>query len=163
MIMQTSTPVRFNVQDLVKAFVRPSAYDALNCTFSPQQWEILGSYLQPFALANGQVLIEQGSNDRTLYLVESGVLSVHVEDDQGQMKLAIVNAGSVVGEGAFFSRLPRSASVVGTGPCKLWGLTPLRFSEMGNRQPAVALELAMGLGAVIAKRLSNKPKQIAVT
>jgi CRP/FNR family cyclic AMP-dependent transcriptional regulator len=34
---------------------------------------------------------------------------------------------------------------------------------MSNRQPALALELTMALGAVIAKRMVNKPKRVAVT
>ena len=40
---------------------------------------------------------------------------MHLIGDSGQMQLAILNPGSVVGEGAFFSRLPRSANVVATG------------------------------------------------
>lgn len=163
MSIPSSTNARFSVQELAQVFAHGNSYDSLNLTLNATQWEVLGSYLQPFALSPSQVLIDQGGTDRTVYLVESGALSVHVEDDEGHMTLAMVNAGSVVGEGAFFSRLPRNASVVATGPCKLWGLTPIRFTEMGNRQPVVALDLAMALGAVVAKRLANKPKRAAVT
>lgn len=155
--------IKFNVQDLIRAIGSGSAYDALNLTLTTAQWDVLGSYLQPFALAQGQVLVEQGALDRTLYLIESGTLSVHFEDEEGRMSLALVGAGSVVGEGAFFSRLPRNASVVGSSPCKLWCLTPIRFAELANRQPGLALEIALALGAVIAKRMSNKPRRVAVT
>lgn len=154
---------KFNIQDLVQVIARNNGYDTINVNLSPAQWELAATYMQPFTLAAGQVLIDQGSPDRTLYFVESGSLSVHVEDEDGNMKLALINPGSVVGEGAFFSRLPRTASVVATGPSKLWSLTPIRFTELANRQPAVALEFALGLGAVIAKRLANKPKRVAVT
>ncbi|WHZ09941.1 MAG: cyclic nucleotide-binding protein [Burkholderiaceae bacterium] len=163
--MNQSAPasVKFNVQDLVRAVGMDSAYDTLNLTLTTAQWEILGSYLQPFALAQGQMLIEQGALDRTLYFIESGTLSVHYEDEDGRMSLALVGAGSVVGEGAFFSRLPRNASAVGAGPCKLWCLTPVRFAELANRQPNIALSVVMALGEVIGKRMSNKPRRIAVT
>ena len=154
---------KFNIQDLVQVFARNNVYDSFSVNLSPSQWDIVAAYMQPFTLAAGQVLIDQGSSDRTLYFIESGSLSVHVEDEDGNMKLALINPGSVVGEGAFFSRLPRSASVIATGPCKLWSLTPIRFTELANRQPAVALEIVSGLGAVIAKRLANKPKRVAVT
>jgi CRP-like cAMP-binding protein len=160
--MATSSS-KFNIQDLVQAVTRNNVYDSFSVSLQSAQWELLAQYMQPFTLAAGQVLIDQGSADRTLYFVETGSLSVHVEDDDGNMKLALINPGSVVGEGAFFSRLPRTASVIATGPCKLWSLTPIRFTELANRQPVVALEVVMGLGAVIAKRLANKPKRVAVT
>jgi hypothetical protein len=46
---------------------------------------------------------------------------------------------------------------------KIWCLTPIRFTELTNRQPAVALEIAMGLGSLVSRRLMNKPRRIAVT
>jgi CRP/FNR family cyclic AMP-dependent transcriptional regulator len=74
-----------------------------------------------------------------------------------------VEAGSAVGEGAFFSRNPRSATVQAASVCKIWSLTPIRFTELTNRQPAVAVEIAMALGALVSRRLTNKPKRVAVT
>ena len=152
-----------SIQELCRAVAQNTSYDAFVPAFNAQQWETFGSYLQPFDLAAGQVLIDQGAHDRTLFFIERGALSVHMLGSQGQMRLAILNPGSVVGEGAFFSRLPRSANVVATLAARVWRLTAIRFAEMSNRQPALALELAMALGAVIAKRMVNKPKRVAVT
>lgn len=151
------------IQNLCRAIAQNTSYDAFAPALNPQQWETLASYLQPFDLAAGQVLIDQGATDRTLFFIESGALSVHLIGDKGQMKLAILNPGSVVGEGAFFSRAPRSANVVATGSARVWRLTAIRFGEMSNRQPNLALELVLGLGAVIAKRMVNRPKRVAVT
>jgi len=151
------------IQDLCRAISQNTSYDAFAPSLSAQQWEMLGTYLQPLPLAAGHILIDQGAQDRTVYFIESGTLSVHVMRSSGQMQLAILNAGSVVGEGAFFSRLPRSANVIATGPTQLWRMTSIRFAEMANRQPALALEVTLALGAVIAKRMVNKPKRVAVT
>lgn len=152
-----------SIQDLCRAIAQNTSYDAFAPAFTAQQWETVGSYLQPHDLPAGQVLIDQGAIDRTLFFIERGALSVHLIGEKGQMQLAILNPGSVVGEGAFFSRLPRSANVVATGAARVWRLTALRFAEMSNRQPNLALELTLGLGAVIAKRMVNKPKRVAVT
>jgi CRP/FNR family transcriptional regulator, cyclic AMP receptor protein len=152
-----------NIQDLCRAIAQNTSYDAFAPALTPPQWETVASYLQPFDLAAGQVLIDQGANDRTLFFIEKGALSVHLIGDKGQMQLAILNPGSVVGEGAFFSRMPRSANVVSTGSARVWRLTAIRFAEMANRQPNLALEMVLGLGAVIAKRMVNRPKRIAVT
>jgi CRP/FNR family cyclic AMP-dependent transcriptional regulator len=151
------------IQDLCRSMAQNTSYDAFVPALNPQQWELVGSYMQCFDLTAGQSLIDQGAQDRTLFFIESGALSVHLMASNGQLQLAILNPGSVVGEGSFFSRLPRSANVVATGGCRLWRLTAIRFAEMANRQPALALELTLALGAVIARRMVNKPKRVAVT
>lgn len=127
------------------------------------QWEVLAPYLLPVTMAAGQVLFTQGSSDRTLFLVESGSLSVHYQDEKERLRLAIVGPGSVVGEGAFFSHRPRSATVQASAPAKLWSLPALRFTELANRQPAIALGLVMAAGAVLAKRLGNRRRRVAAT
>lgn len=157
------TPVRFDVQGLVKAIAQNDSNDSFRPQLSATQWELLGSYMQPFALMNGQVLIEQNAADRTVYVVESGTLTVHYEDAKGRLRLAVVGPGSAVGEGAFFTRMPRNATVTAGSPCKIWSLTPIRFTELTNRQPQLAVEVAMSLGSLVSRRLSNRPKRVAVT
>jgi CRP/FNR family cyclic AMP-dependent transcriptional regulator len=152
-----------NIQDLCRAIAQNTSYDAFTPALNPQQWETVASYLQPFDIAVGQVLIDQGATDRTVFFIESGALSVHLIGDKGQMQLAILNPGSVVGEGAFFSRAPRSANVVATGAGRVWRMTAIRFAEMSNRQPNLALELVLAFGSVIARRMVNKLKRVAVT
>lgn len=153
---------RFDIRDLV-AVAQGDPLDAFRPALDAGQWQLLGSYLQPLAIHPGQVLIQQGASDRTVYLVEAGVLMVHYEDEAKKIRLAKVEAGSAVGEGAFFSRQPRAATVQAAAACKLWALTPLRFGELSNRQPNVALEVAMALGALVSRRLANRQKRIAVT
>jgi len=156
-------PVKFDVQGLVRAVAANDSGDVFAPALTPAQWEVLGSYLQPFPVSAGQVLIEQNASDRTLYIVESGNLTVHYEDSKGRLRLAVINPGSAVGEGAFFSRQPRSATVQASAASKIWSLTPLRFSELSKRQPEVALEIVMALGALVSRRLANKPRRVAVT
>jgi len=47
--------------------------------------------------------------------------------------------------------------------CKLWSLSPIRFTELTNRQPQLAVEIALALGSLVSRRLSNRPKRVAVT
>lgn len=157
------TPIKFDIHGLVQAIAHNHSSDNFAPALTPVQWDVLASYLQPFSLMQGQVLIEQNAVDRTLYLIESGSLTVHYEDDKGRVRLALVGPGSAVGEGAFFTRQPRNATVQAAGPCKIWSLTPIRFTELTNRQPGVALEIAMALGSLVSRRLINKPKRVAVT
>ncbi len=157
------TPVRFDILDLAQAMKHSSALDAVPLNLQDAQWRSVADYLQPVSLQQGQVLIEQGVKDRTVYFVESGSLTVHYEDDKDRIRIAMVGAGSLLGEGAFFSHLPRSATVNAGSACRLWCLTPLRFRELSTRFPELALELTVAMSAVLARRMYNKPKRVAVT
>jgi len=157
------TPVRFDILDLAQAMKHSNALDAVPLNLQDAQWRNVADYLQPVSLQQGQVLIEQGVKDRTVYFVESGSLTVHYEDDKDRIRIAMVGAGSLLGEGAFFSHLPRSATVNAGSACRLWCLTPLRFRELSTRFPELALELTVAMSAVLARRMYNKPKRVAVT
>jgi len=163
--MNVSSPLasKVDLQGLIDAIAQASADDSMTNPLSAAQWEVLSSYLLPVVMPAGQVLFTQGSTDRTLFLVESGSLSVHYQDEKERLRLAIVGPGSVVGEGAFFSHRARSATVQASAPSKLWSLPALRFTELTNRQPAIALGLAMAAGAVLAKRLGNRRRRVAAT
>ncbi|BEP64291.1 hypothetical protein GmRootV213_48450 [Variovorax sp. V213] len=152
-----------SIQNLSRAIADNNSNDAFALMLNVQQWETLAGYLQPIVTGVGDVLIEQGTHDRSVYFLESGAISVHRVSSKEQMKLAVLMPGSVVGEGSFFSREPHSANVVVTGAGRVWRLTAVRFLEMSNRQPNLALEIAMGLGAVIAKRMAHRSKRVAVT
>ena len=152
-----------DITTLMQAVASNPTDPTLSHLLTPAHWAVLAGYMQLSLLAPGQILISQGAEDRTLYFVESGMLTVHFEDDSGKIRLAAVGAGSVVGEGGFFSYMARSATVQAGSACKLWALTPMRFSELSNRQPTIALALAMALGAIMAKRVVSNRKWIAVT
>ena len=159
----TAPSSKVDLSGLIQAITHATADDSMNNVLTAEQWDWLSAYLLPISIPSGQVLFAKGTNDRTLYLVESGSLSVHFEDEKQRLRLAIVGPGSMVGEGAFFSHQPRSATVQAGAPSKLWSLPALRFTELCNRQPAVALHLAMAAGAVLAKRLGNRRRRIAAT
>lgn len=158
-----SSSNRPTIKTLVEAVMHNTAEDSLGKNLTPIHWEALEPSLQSFMLAPSQILIAQGATDRTLYFLESGSLSVHFEDATGKVHLAIVQAGSIVGEGAFFSQMPRSATVQAVGECRLWTMTYIRFVELSHKQPKVALALAMALGAIIAKRMVHRRKRVSVT
>ena len=163
--MNVPMPVasKVDLKGLIDAIAQTTAEDSMTNPLTAAQWEVLSSYLLPVVLPAGQVLFSQGATDRTLYLVESGSLSVHYQDEKERLRLAVVGPGSVVGEGAFFSHRPRSATVQTSAPSKLWALHALRFTELANRQPAVALALTMAVGSVLAKRLGNRKRRVAAT
>jgi CRP/FNR family transcriptional regulator, cyclic AMP receptor protein len=163
-IVPTNAPgMPQTVVGLLHALQHADSPDALKITLGVAQWQTLAGYLQTFTMEEGQVLIEQDSRDTTVYIVEAGSLNVFHRDAARQAHIAIIGPGSCIGEGAFFSRLPRNATVQAAGRCKLWSITPMRFTELSNRHSAVALALVMAFGSVVARRLASQPKRGAVT
>lgn len=161
--MNAPQPASFDFHALVDATARNDTGDVFRPALGAAQWDIFATYLQPLSARPGQVLIQQSAADRTVYLLQDGMLTVHFEDATGKIRLAKVEAGSAVGEGAFFSRQPRNATVQAATACRLWSLTPMRFAELSNRQPGIALEVVMALGALVSRRLANRPRRVAVT
>ena len=151
----------FQLQDLKAAIRTAPEIDSLPNHLTDEQWGILGAFLQPRAVPAGEALFTRGDADRHLYLIESGTLSVHLMGADGKPCFALIGAGTVVGEGAFFVPRPRSATAQTTTVCRLWALAPTRFAELGHRQPAVALALTLGVAAVQAKRLLDVRRWVA--
>jgi CRP/FNR family cyclic AMP-dependent transcriptional regulator len=152
-----------SIQNLSRVIAENTSSDAFALTFTVQQWETLAGYLQPIDTSVGDVLIEQGTHDRSVFFIESGAISVHRVSSKEQMKLAVLTPGSVVGEGSFFSRLPHSANVVVTGAGRVWRLTAIRLRKCRTASPTWRWKIAMALGAVIAKRMAHRSKRVAVT
>lgn len=163
MNLSIASVVPSEVRGLVQAIAQNGTSDGLNLSLAPTQWNALASYMQQFSATPGQTIVEPGDLERNIYLVEAGSLSVHAEDSKGRIRLAMVSAGSVVGECGFFSMLARTATVQAAGPTTLWCLTPTRFAELSNRQPAIALQVSMALASVLAKRLRNRSRRVAAT
>ncbi len=104
----------------------------------------------------------QGDHDGRLYFVEAGDLKVDMKTPAGLVHLAILGPGSVVGEGGFFTLQARNASVSVFNDCAVWTLTPAAYQSLLQHHPAVAAALAMALGAVLATRMLDISKRIAV-
>ncbi len=138
-----------NVQQLAAAIGALEAKDALPCKLSAEEWKTLAPYLSVRFLRAGEPLMREGDSDRELFILADGELEVRA---QGHV-LATIQPGSVVGEGAFFSGQPRSATVVPSRAGVAWGLHWDRFNALANKQPRLAVDLIKGLAAVLAIRM----------
>lgn len=155
--------VNDSVVRLASSIQSSQQFDAIRLTLKLSDWVILAEHLQAFTVEQGQEVIRQGATEVTVYIVESGTLGVYREEANGKSEVATVGAGSIVGEGAFFARVPRNASVQAMSKCVLWGLSPMRYAELAHKHPSIALSFVMALGSVVTRRMSNAPKRAAVT
>ena len=89
-----------------------------------------------------------------MYLLEQGSLQIFVTGGPpGSNRIAILRAGSVVGEPGLFGDSPRMANVEAMTPCVIYALRCPRLEELAQRLPALALELLRTAGGVMAVRM----------
>ncbi len=152
-----------DINGLISAIAHNREDSVLARSLGAQSWYIVADFLHPRHFEKGQVLISQGAADRKLYFLESGSLKVDVRTEAGFVQLALLGPGTVVGEGSFFSHLGRNASVLAYSDCRAWELDPEDFDALARKHPGVALSLSMALGAILATRMLDVSRRIAVT
>ncbi len=138
-----------NVRQLVDAIAALDEKDALQCRLGHEGWKLLAPYLSLHFLQAGMVLINEGDSDRTLFILAEGELKVQSRGHD----IARLKPGTVVGEGAFFSGEPRSATISSVAHGIAWSLTWAKFEAMSAQYPKLALDLTKGLAAVLAVRM----------
>lgn len=138
-----------NAQQLMQAIEALDASDALPCKFPLEDWQKIAPFLSMRFFQAGDLLMTQGEADRVLFILAEGELQVQFA---GHV-IATLKPGTVVGEGAFFSGLKRSANVVASQSGLAWALNWERYEKLSKREPALALQLTQGLAAVLAVRM----------
>jgi CRP-like cAMP-binding protein len=142
------------IDELVQAIQTLNAEDAFRARLTLEQWRLVSSYLTRHEIRAGDLLIKQGDADRTMYFLAQGSLQVFITGGPpGSNRIAILRAGSVVGEPGPFGDSPRMANVEAMTPCVVFALRGPRLEELAQRLPALALELLRAAGGVMAVRM----------
>ena len=150
-----------DINDLVQAIQTLNAEDAFRARLTLDQWRIVAPYLTRHEIRAGDLLIKQGDPDRSMYFLAQGTLQVFITGGPpGSNRIAILRAGSVVGEPGLFGDGPRMANVEAMTPCIVWALRGPRLEELAQRSPALALEMLRAAGSVMALRMrANMARQ----
>lgn len=150
---------------LIEAVATLNAEDAFGARLSREAWEALGPLLTRHEIRAGELLLKQDDRDGTMYFLERGSLQVFVtRSTPGTHRVAILRAGSVVGEAGLFGHTPRMANVEAMSNCVVWALRAQRLDELSLTQPALALELVRGAASVLAVRMrANLERAVPVS
>lgn len=153
------------IDELVKAIQTLNAEDAFRARLSFENWRTIAPYLARYEIRTGDLLIKQGDADRSMYFIAQGSMQIYMTGGApGANRVAILRAGSVVGEPGLFGDTPRMANVEAMTPCVVWALRGPRMEELAQRSPALALELLRAAGAVMATRMrATLAKQAPLT
>jgi CRP/FNR family transcriptional regulator, cyclic AMP receptor protein len=127
-----------------------------------EDWKRLFQFTSIRNVKAGAALISPGEPDRTLYFVLHGDVEVIVPSGDGLSmgRVALVGAGSVLGELAFFDGGPRSAGAWAVHDCEFAAMTPDQYTAFEQSTPALARELLFALGRILAIRLRRTNARI---
>jgi hypothetical protein len=114
---------------------------------------ILISELREYA--DGELLIEQGTVGRSMYLVVSGQIEVSRRDGDNVKRLALLGPGEVFGEIGFVNDTYRTADVTAVGPVSV-----LRFDHQRLRKdlalfPHLMAKLNFNISGILGHRLAE--------
>jgi len=84
----------------------------------------------------GDVLFEEGTAGRELYIIEEGDVGVYKNTPDGAIELAVIQKGGVIGEMSVLDNLPRSATVKAKTVTRALLINQLIFQQAIEKVPA---------------------------
>lgn len=121
----------------------------------------LAGYGRFLRVSTGGVVIREGAEQDSLYLVLSGILHVTSEAGGRPILVAALGAGDALGEVNLFDPDTASATVLAKSDCVIWKLTGNELDGCFEADPAVALRLMKGLLRLAASRLRAMNRKLA--
>ena len=115
--------------------------------------KLIASKLHKESYPKGAYVFKEGDVGDTMYLVESGQVSVtHADSDE---IIASMGPGSFVGEISLLLAQPRTASLRVAIDAELWVLSREEFEALLNTRPSIGLEMMREMG----QRLADTTRQ----
>lgn len=97
----------------------------------------LASVMDELSFPTNHTIFTEGQEGRSLYIVVSGQVRVHIGDRQ----LAQLEQGACFGEMSLFDAEPRSASVTTLAPCECLMLTQQQLYDAIDETPGIAVNI----------------------
>ncbi|MGB3691462.1 MAG: cyclic nucleotide-binding domain-containing protein [Spirulinaceae cyanobacterium] len=101
----------------------------------------LASAMDELSFPSQHNIFQQGEEGRSLYIVVSGSVKVHI----GERDLAQLEEGAIFGEMSLFDAEPRSASVTTLKPSECLTLNQLQLIDAIEETPEIAVNITRSL------------------
>lgn len=123
----------------------------------------LGNFGEFIALSDGELLIKEGENQDSLFLVIMG--SFHVQTDVAGriVLLGTLKAGDTVGEINIFDPGLSSASVMSRSMSEVWKIDRVRLEQYLEAHPRTAAQVLVHVSTQLSKRLRHMNEKVGQT
>lgn len=123
---------------------------------SPAHVDILLAYVQRRDVECGECLLRQGEPSAGMFFVESGTVTIQLEDDLAEpVRLRTMQSGTIVGEMGMYLGQPASASVIVEEEGAIGQLTPAALKQLEAEHPRVAADFHRYIARMLSHRLTD--------
>ena len=112
-------------------------------------------------LDNGDVLIREGDDQESLYVILSGTLHILSEASGRALLLASLKAGDSIGEINLFDPAIASATATARSSCLVWSLTRAQLDAFQDADATAAVPVLRGLLRQCARRIRSMNDKLA--
>lgn len=119
--------------------------------------EEIADICQPHPLEPGQLIIEQNTTGKEMYIIAEGSVDVFIQGVEDERGLVMLGKGQVVGEMALIDQGYRSASVRATGEgTTLYHVDGDAFFELCNQNNHIGFVVMRNLAIDVAFKLRHR-------
>jgi CRP/FNR family transcriptional regulator, cyclic AMP receptor protein len=118
-------------------------------------------YTQARRYGAGELVVREGEQNRSLFIVTAGRFEVLVPSPSGPQRATIFQPGDMFGELSFFDNQPRSADVRAVEEAEVLIMTPAGFDRLRLGHSRLALRFVMDLGRILSVRFRDYNLRLA--
>lgn len=116
-----------------------------------------GKFLRP---RSGEVMIEEGDAQESLYVILSGTLHIVTSSGDRPVLLAAFGEGDSIGEINLFDPATASATAVMRSSGLVWAVSREEFEAFVAADPAAGVEVMRGLLGQVARRIRSMNEKL---
>ncbi len=108
---------------------------------------------------DGEIIVEEGTQNRTLYVIQSGKVKVVKSTKEGETTLAVLGEGDIFGEMSLFDANPRSATVKVMGEARILAIEHEGLLKRIKMDPSLAFRIIKQM----SQRIRNLNSKLIIT
>ncbi|MDH5680745.1 MAG: cyclic nucleotide-binding domain-containing protein [Spirochaetota bacterium] len=117
---------------------------------------LLFKLLEEASYQKDEVIIKEGDDDKSLFLIYSGSARIVKKNDYGEeVDIAFLDGGTYFGELSLLDNQPRSASIVAFEDCVCFKLSPISYSLFCRQFPEAQVLMLRGFLLDVVSRIRN--------
>lgn len=123
--------------------------------------ELLIPELHRRGFAKGDIFFEEGEPSKTIYIIESGSISITKKSGGTKKVINSLGMGDLFGEMAFIDQLPRSAGAEASSEGVLWTMAAIDFAKiLGRMHSSTVVKIMLRFLQAMSKRLRQTTEQV---